>query len=262
MRHWTTRELAADAVSHPRPPQVVGPGAAGKSMDMLGVIGGIGPESTIEYYRAILAAYRERHGDSENPPVLINSIDVKRLLGLVGVNDLPGLTAYLVAELRRLAAGGASLAVLAANTPHIVFDDVTSKSPIPLVSIVEATCREAIGRGLKCVGLLGTRFTMEGRFYADVFTKHGINIVVPAADEREYIHDKYTTELLRDVFLPRTRDGLVRIMERLKERHAIDGVILGGTELPLLLRDSTESPVLLLNTTQIHAHAAVSQLWS
>lgn len=231
-------------------------------MDTLGVIGGIGPESTIEYYRAILAAYRERHGDSENPSVLINSIDVKRLLGLVGVNDLAGLTAYLVTELRRLAAGGASLAILAANTPHIVFDDVTSKSPIPLVSIVEATCREASSRGLKRVGLLGTRFTMEGRFYADVFSKHGIDIVAPAADEQAYIHDKYTTELLRNVFLPRTREGLLRIVERLKECNAIDGVILGGTELPLLLRHDTESPVLLLDTTQIHARAAVAQLWS
>lgn len=231
-------------------------------MDTLGVIGGIGPESTIEYYRAILAAYRERHGDSENPSVLINSIDVKRLLGLVGVNDLAGLTAYLVTELQRLAAGGARLAILAANTPHIVFDDVTSKSPIPLVSIVEATCREASSRGLKRVGLLGTRFTMEGRFYADVFSKHGIDIVAPAADEQAYIHDKYTTELLRNVFLPRTREGLLRIVERLKERNAIDGVILGGTELPLLLRADTESPALLLDTTQIHARAAVAQLWS
>jgi len=229
-------------------------------METLGIIGGIGPESTIEYYRAILAAYRERRGDSENPSVLINSIDVKRLLAFIGVNDLAGLTAYLVTELRRLAAGGADLAVLAANTPHIVFDDLTSESPLPLVSIVVATCCEVSALGLKRVGLLGTRFTMEGHFYSDVFSKRGIDVVVPAADEQAYIHDKYTTELLRNVFLPQTREGLLRIVERMKEQDAVDGVILGGTELPLLLR-VTESPVLLLDTTRIHARAAVAQLW-
>jgi aspartate racemase len=231
-------------------------------MNTLGVIGGIGPESTVEYYRAILAVYRERHGDSANPPILIDSIDVKRVLGLVAADDLAGLTEYLVTELRRLAAGGASLAILAANTPHIVFDDVASESPIPLVSIVEATCREASSRGLKRVGLLGTRFTMEGRFYADVFAKHGIDIVAPTADEQAYIHDKYTTELLRSVFLPRTREGLLRIVERLRQHDVIDGVILGGTELPLLLREDNAWGIPLLDTTQIHARAAVRQLWS
>jgi aspartate racemase len=131
-------------------------------MNTLGVIGGIGPESTIEYYRAILAAYRDRHGDLENPPVVINSIDVKRLLTLVAANDLAGVTAYLVTELRRLAAGGASLGMVAANTPHIVFDDLARASPIPLVSIVEATCAEVVTRGLRRIGLFGTRFTMQG----------------------------------------------------------------------------------------------------
>jgi aspartate racemase len=230
-------------------------------MNTLGVIGGIGPESTIEYYRAILAAYRDQHGDAQNPPVLINSIDVKRLLGLVAAGDLAGLTAYLAAELRRLAAAGASLGMLAANTPHIVFDDVARHSPIPLVSIVEATCAEAVTRGLRRLGLFGTRFTMQGRFYADVFSKHGIDLIVPAAGEQDYIHDKYTTELLQNIFLPRTRQELLRIVENLKESDAIDGVILGGTELPLLLRDDTASGVPLLDTTKIHARAAVAQLW-
>lgn len=231
-------------------------------MKTLGVIGGIGPESTIEYYRAILAAYRDRHGDLETPPVPINSIDIKRLVRLVTANDLAGMTTYLVAELRRLAAGGASLGMLAANTPHIVFDDVARDSPIPLVSIVEATCAEAVIRGLRRIGLFGTWFTMQGRFYADVFSKHGIDLVVPAANEQAYIHDKYMRGLLENIFLPRTREGLLRIVERLKERDAVDGVILGGTELPLLLRGDTGSGVPLLDTTKIHARAAVAQLWS
>jgi aspartate racemase len=102
---------------------------------------------------------------------------------------------------------------------------------------------------------------MMGRFYRDVFSKEGIEIVVPAEDEQAYIHEKYTTELLRNVFLPRTREALRRIVERLKERDQIDGVILGGTELPMILRDDSASGVPLLDTTQIHARAAVQRLW-
>jgi len=231
-------------------------------MKTLGIVGGIGPESTIEYYRAILAAYRERHGDVSNPSIFINSIDLHKLLELVAAGQLEAVTEYLVEELERLANAGASLGILAANTPHVVFDDVVRRSAIPLLSIVEATCEEAKARTLARLGLFGTRFTMEGHFYQDVFSRHGMTIVVPAKDEQAYIHDKYTTELLRSVFLPRTREGLLRIVERLKERDGIDGIILGGTELPLILREDTASGVPLLDTTKIHAKAAVAQLWN
>ena len=232
------------------------------SLRTLGIIGGLGPESTIEYYRAILAAYHERRGKTENPSILINSIDVKRLLALVGADDLANTTTYLVAELSRLAAAGASLGILAANTPHIVFDDVRRDSPIPLVSIVEATRHEAMNRGLKRLGLFGTQFTMQGHFYPEVFSREAIEIVVPSSDEQAYIHDKYTTELLQNIFSPRTGEAMLRIVERLIERDRIDGVILGGTELPLLLRDETAAGLPLLDTTKIHARAAVAQLWS
>lgn len=187
--------------------------------------------------------------------------DVGHVLRLVGSNDFVALTACLVAELRRLASAGAALGILAANTPHIVFDDVARQAPIPLVSIVEAACQEALNRGLERVGLLGTRFTMQARFYPDVFTPRGVEVVVPTADEQAYIHERYTTELLRNIFLPRTRDGLLRIVERLRERDVVDGVILGGTELPLLLRDDTLTSVPLLDTTRIHARAAVAHVW-
>ena len=134
-------------------------------MKTLGIVGGIGPESTIEYYRAILAAYRERHGDVSAPSVFINSIDLHKLLELVAAGQLEALTGYLVEELERLRNAGATLGILAANTPHVVFDDVVRRSAIPLVSIVEATCAEAKARALTRLGLFGTRFTMQGHFY-------------------------------------------------------------------------------------------------
>ena len=133
-------------------------------MRRLGIIGGLGPESTVDYYQLIVATYRERtHGSY--PAIIINSIDLNKARDLVTANALADLTEYLVAEVQRLARAGADFGLLAANTPHIVFDDLRRQSPIPLLSIVEATCEAAQALGMKRVGLLGTRFTMQGRFF-------------------------------------------------------------------------------------------------
>jgi aspartate racemase len=230
-------------------------------MKTLGIIGGIGPESTIEYYRAILARYRERPGRVGSPSIVINSIDAEKLLALVGANELDAVIDYLCEELERLAHAGASLAVLAANTPHLVFDDLVRRSPLPMVSIVEATADAASSLGLRRLALLGTRFTMRGDFYRSVLTTRGIDVVVPADDEQAYVHEKYMAELLHNVFLPSTRDGLRRVIERMRERDRVDGVILGGTELPLILRSGETAGIPMLDTTQIHARAAVDRLW-
>ncbi len=230
-------------------------------MDRLGVVGGIGPESTIAYYRLIITAARDAHPASPHAPVLINSIDVRRVLRLVEENSLAALADYLVAEIEVLAKGGATLGLLAANTPHIVFEDVRQRSPIPLVSIVEATRDAARARGLKRLGLFGTRFTMQGRFYPDVFSTAGIELVRPRDDEQAFIHEKYVGELLSNVFLPDTRDGLLRIAAAMKERDRAQGIILAGTELPLLLSMDSVFGMPVLDTTRIHVLAAVKQLW-
>ena len=228
-------------------------------MKTVGIVGGIGPESTVDYYRAIIAAYRERQSDGSYPSVVINSIDAKRMLDAFAANELPAVTAFLAAEVERLAAAGVSVGLLAANTPHIVFDEVQRQSPIPLVSIVQATCEAVQALGLARPGLLGTRFTMQGRFYPDVFSKAGITLVLPDPDEQAYIHDKYMNELVRGVLMPETRERLLAIIDRMKTCDGIDGVILGGTELPLILRTATASGIPLLDTTQIHAKALVAR---
>jgi aspartate racemase len=143
-----------------------------------------------------------------------------------------------------------------------VFDEIRRQSPIPLLSIVEATCEAAKDLGLKKVGLFGTRFTMQGRFYPKVFSSERISIVAPDEDEQVYIHDKYMNELVRGIFLPETRERLLTIVDRLKERDGIEGLILGGTELPFILRDSTTTGIPFLDTTQIHVKALVAQLLS
>jgi aspartate racemase len=245
-------------------------------MKTVGIIGGVGPESTIEYYRLIIAAYRERQSGPGVPPddhaqdaratsypsIIINSVDLDRLLAWMKTNNLTAVTDYLVGELERLARAGVDFGVLASNTPHIVFDELQKRSPIPLLSIVEATCDEARARGLTKVGLFGTRFTMQGQFYTDVFLRAGIQIIVPNEEEQAYIHEKYLGELLHDIFSSETREGLLAIVDRLRERDDIEGLILGGTELPLILGDASHNGVPFLDTTRIHVDRIVGELLS
>jgi aspartate racemase len=116
--------------------------------------------------------------------------------------------------------------------------------------------------GLKRPGLFGTAFTMQGRFYPDVFTRAGIELVLPDPDQQAYIHDIYMNELLRNIFSDATRERLLAIIEQMKNTSGIDGLILGGTELPLILRDAGEPGIPFLDTTQIHVNAAVARLLS
>ncbi|MEY2525573.1 MAG: aspartate racemase, partial [Verrucomicrobiota bacterium] len=196
------------------------------------------------------------------PQFFINSVDLSKGLALITANDLAGVTKYLLEEIEKLAKAGADFGLIAANTPHIVFDDVQKESPLPLLSIVEATSAVAKARGLKRLGLFGTRFTMQAKFYPAVFSKAGIELVVPDLEDQEYIHDKYLNELVPGKFLPETRENLLAIVDRLRERIDIDGVILAGTELPLILREPAHNGVPFLDTTKIHSEAAVTEMLS
>jgi aspartate racemase len=227
-------------------------------MATLGIVGGLGPESTIDYYRRILEAWK-RDDPSSSPSILIDSLDVDLGLRLVE-HDRPALVEYLSASLNRLAAAGADFAAMAANTPHVVFDELAAHSPIPIVSIVEACAEEAQRRGLRRLGLLGTRFTMEGRFYPNVFKRRKMAIVAPNNEERTWIHDRYVGQLLKGEFLDETRDGVTAVIERLREEEKIDGVILGGTELTLLLSAPVVAGIPALDTTALHVAAIVKRL--
>ena len=231
-------------------------------MKSIGIIGGIGPESTIEYYRSIITLYSERIPERSYPSIIINSIDLKKVLDLVSANNLAELADYLVSEIQRLARAGAECGLVAANTPHIVFDEVHRRSPIPLLSIVEATCDEAKTLGLTKLGLFGARFTMQARFYPDVFSREGIALAVPDQHDQAYIHHIYLNELVKGIVRSETRERLFAIVDRLKERDGIQGLILGGTELSLILRDSTVRGIPVLDTTRIHAKKIVDEAFS
>jgi aspartate racemase len=227
-------------------------------MQRVGIVGGLGPESTIDYYRRLIAQWQVDQPES-SPAIVIDSLDVQAGLRLVA-NDRAGLVDYLAESVERLAGAGCDFVAMSANTAHVVFDEVAARARVPLLSIVETCADEAARRKLRRPGLLGTRFTMEAGFYADVFGRRNIEVVSPSPDERVWIHERYVGELLKGDFRDSTRDGIVRIVERLKAEHDLDGVILGGTELPLLLKSSTISGLPTLDTTALHVSAIVSRL--
>jgi aspartate racemase len=224
----------------------------------VGIVGGLGPESTIDYYRRILEAW-ERGDPSTTPSIVIDSLDVQRALRLVA-NDRPALIEYLVASVRRLARAGVDFVAMTANTPHIVFDEIAAQSPVPLVSIVEVCAEEARQRGLRRLALLGTRFTMEAPFYAAVCARYGIVAISPRDTDRAWIHERYVGELLKGDFRDDTRRRVISLVGRLREEESIDGVILGGTELPLLLTTPVIAGVPALDTTALHVAAIVTRL--
>ncbi|MGH8675524.1 MAG: aspartate/glutamate racemase family protein, partial [Burkholderiales bacterium] len=216
------------------------------------------PESTIDYYRRILEA-SERSDPASAPSIVIDSLDVRRALHLVET-DRAALIEYLLASLRRLAGGGVDFAAMTANTPHIVFDDLAPRSPVPLLSIVEACAEEARRRGLRRLALLGTRFTMEAPFYPDVCARYGTAVVPPNDADRSWIHERYVGQLLKGEFRDDTRQQFVSLVRRLRDEKNIDGVILGGTELPLLLSAPVIADVPALDTTALHVAAIVARL--
>lgn len=228
-------------------------------MKTLGIIGGIGPEATIDYYKLLTTTHREQNPEADAPSIIINSINMKKAVDLVTENRLTELTTYFVEQIRTLEKAGADFGLLAANTPHIVFDEIAQQSPLPLISIVEATREEARRQKFSRVGLLGTRFTMKARFFPAVFARENIQIVVPSDPDQDYVHEKYFSELVKGIILDETRSELSAIVGRMQERDQIEAVILGGTELPLILRDA-ELGLPLLDTTQIHVRAALARM--
>ena len=231
-------------------------------MKLIGIIGGTGPESTVDYYRLFISVYQERRPDGSYPPLLINSIDLTRMLSFIHTNDLAGLTAYLLHEIHRLARAGAELGLLASNTPHIVYEELQALSPVPLISIVETTCQAAKSQKLRRVGLFGTRFTMQGGFYQKVFEREGIVLLIPEVADQEFIHTCYMTELVKGIFRAESRARMVAIAQLLRDRQRIEGLILGGTELPLLLRDADGIDMPVLDTARLHVERIVNELLS
>ena len=221
-------------------------------------MGGLGPESTIDYYRRILEAW-EREEPASSPAIVIDSLDVRLALDLVA-RDRAALTRYLDASIQRLARAGADFVAMTANTAHIVFDTLAARAPVPLLSIVEVAAEAAVAGGYGRLLLLGTRFTMEAPFYPEVFARRGLEVVSPDESDRLWIHARYIGELLKGDFRDDARLRLLDLVERLRDRHDADAVVLGGTELPLLFGAGDVAGLPALDTTALHVEAIVRRL--
>jgi aspartate racemase len=227
-------------------------------MTSVGLVGGLGPESTIDYYRRIIDGWR-RHDPSTTPAIVIDSLDPNKALSLAQT-DVDGMFDYIVASVRRLAAAGVDFIAITANTPHLVYDELAAVSSRPMISVVEVCAEEARRRNIRRPLLLGTKFTMQAPFYPAVCGRFGIEVVVPDEGDRSWAHERYVEELLKGDFRDETRLSFVALIDRLREREGIDAVILGGTELPLLLRTPTVAGLPVLDTTELHVNAIVERL--
>ena len=219
-------------------------------MKKLGLIGGMGPESTIPYYHDIVYGVQKKTGKDFFPPLTIESVNVFEVLQLCSKEDYDALTDYLLSAISHLVNSGADFAALTANTPHIVFDRLQNASPIPLISIVEAARDEAVRRGTHKLGLLGKPFHDSG-----------IDIIVPNVEEMDFINYKISSELEHGIVKKETLSIFQNIISHMKKENSIESVILGCTELPLLLNDSV-SPVPCLDTMQIHIQALIDGIVS
>jgi len=227
-------------------------------MKRIGIVGGLGPEATVDYYKELISTFNTRDGDIKYPEIIIYSVNMYEFLQLLKEKKHEQATVYLLEKIESLRQAGAEFAAMSANTPHMLFEPVSQRSPLPLISIVEATRKEASRKGLKRPGLLGTGFTMNSSFYADVFRKHDMEVSVPGNDDRELINYKLFSEIELGIFKDETREMLISMIGKMVKEQNIDSVILGCTEFPLILPEDDYAGVPVLNTTSIHVREIVS----
>ena len=228
-------------------------------MKKSGIIGGIGPASTLDYYSGIIDGVRAKTNDGNYPEILINSINMTGMLSLVQNKDWNALAEILLAAIQNLADAGAEFAAIASNTPHIVFDKVSERSVLPMVSIVDSACQYAKSKGCKKAVVIGTKFTMSSGLYSEAFKKHYIDAVVPSEDQQEAIHNLFFPNLENGIVIPADKQKMLDIVNGLISEHRADILILGCTELPLMIKDG-DVDALTLNTTQIHIDAIVDMI--
>ncbi len=228
-------------------------------MKKIGLIGGMGPESTLDYYRSIIDSFKTGEGELNYPEIIIYSVNISEFLNLMKAGKYDEIVTLLSGKIDALAKAGAEFAAITANTPHMFYDAIAAKSPLPMISIVEATCRETVRRGLKRPGLFGTGFTMASDFYQNVFGRFQIPVVLPDVDEREILNQKLFNEIELGIFREDTRNLLIEIIKRMVKEEKIDSLILGCTEFPLILTAPEYAGIPMLNTTQIHVEAIVKE---
>ncbi len=214
----------------------------------------------MEYYRMLLELYQARLETDHYPEILIHSINMTKMLDFVFNNRLEELTDFLKGKIETLEQSGVDYVALASNTPHLIFDKLSDSVNAKMISIVKETCKSIAKTGVTKVGLLGTKSTMSKGFYQSVAKRYGIEMVIPNEENQDYVHEKYMRELVFNHINPNTKQRLVRIVNELEEEEHIEGIVLGGTELPLILEQADFEKLKVFNTTEIHVNAILDRM--
>ena len=221
-------------------------------MKKIGILGGMSYESTIKYYDLILQKYYEIYNDYNYPEILIYSLNFQKVIDYELGSDTAKYIDYLMGGINSLQKGGADFIIMAANSPHAVYDDLVKKTNLPILSIVEATAEKALEIGLNKLLLIGIKFTMQSSFYQRTFENSNMQVITPVDIEQDLIDQIIFDELVIGKFKNESKQKLLEIIHNYK----VDGVILGCTELPLTLRkNDTSTP--LLDTVEIHVEATL-----
>ena len=222
----------------------------------IGILGGMSPESTSEYYEYITRTYTERYGDFSYPEIIIYSVSFQPFVDWPNAGRWDLVANALSEAVNNLEKAGADFAVIATNTMHIVFDEIQSQVNIPMVSLLDAVGKTIQTKNISRVGLLGTRFTMQNSFYPDALQKYNIEVIVPEQEDADTVHNVIYDELVKGIITPASKEKFLAITKRLEARGA-QGVILGCTEIPLLINNA-DTRLPLFDTTTIHAEAALN----
>ncbi|WP_022794973.1 aspartate/glutamate racemase family protein [Marinococcus halotolerans] len=226
-------------------------------MKQIGIIGGLGPESTVEYYQSIINKFQEKKDSLQVLPELyINSINMYNIFTYISEERMDDLIEYVGNAARKLELLDVDGIIIAANTPHLVFEEVQKQVEVPMLSIVDAAVEAAENQGAENIGLLGTKFTMEQDFFKKPFTEKMKNIYVPDESTQQYLHEKIVSELENGIVNPETKKEFERITREMIEQYKLDTVILGCTELPMILSEKDFS-IPFLDTMQIHVNKVV-----
>ncbi len=225
-------------------------------MKKIGLVGGTGPESTLMYYRELNGRIDKLTRSAEMPEIAVESVNFRRVWRLVSSGDHEALTGYLSEKIENLSRCGCEVISLTAATMHVVFDELVRKTGIRLVSIPESVCAEARARGYRKVGLLGTIFTMEQDFMKQDFVRAGMEVVVPGKSDRELIARRILEELELGIVKEETLREFTRIITEMRDGQGIQAVVLGCTELPLLLNPGN-CPVDCLDSVEIHLQTLI-----
>lgn len=224
-------------------------------MKTIGLIGGTSWYSTIDYYRLINELVNKKLGGNEAAKMVLYSVNYGEIVKLTKAGNWDSISEIMTDAAKKLEVAGADCILLGANTMHYVADKVEAKITVPLIHITDATAKEIKKKGITTVALLGTKYTMQLDFYKDKLSTHGINTIIPDEEGIEFVNDSIYNELGKGLVLPQTKENYLRLIEQL-EKQGAEGVILGCTEIPLLISQE-DCSIPIFNTTIIHATAAV-----